>query len=154
MIGVGVLGYGYWGPNLVRNFSEISDARVVKVCDARSERLALVTQRYPSIETTKDYQDLIADPRIDAILIATPVSTHFRFALEALQAGKHVLVEKPITASSDEALRLIDEAERRRCVLMVDHTFVYTGAVRRIQELIAMRPDETGAAAVTVGTPG
>jgi predicted dehydrogenase len=139
MIGVGVLGYGYWGPNLVRNFSEIPDARVVKVCDARSERLALVTQRYPTIETTKDYQDLIADPRIDAILIATPVSTHFRFALEALQAGKHVLVEKPITASSDEAMRLIDEAERRHCVLMVDHTFVYTGAVRRIQELIASK---------------
>jgi predicted dehydrogenase len=139
MIGIGVLGYGYWGPNLVRNFSEIPEARVVKVCDARSERLALVTQRYPSIETTKDYQDLVSDPRIDAILIATPVSTHFQFALDALQAGKHVLVEKPITASSDEAMRLIDEAERRHCVLMVDHTFVYTAAVRRVQELIASK---------------
>jgi predicted dehydrogenase len=106
MIGIGVLGYGYWGPNLVRNFNEVPDARVIKVCDARKDRLALVGQRYPAVETTTDY---------------------------------HVLVEKPITASSEEALRLIDEAERRHCVLMVDHTFVYTGAVRKIQELIASK---------------
>ena len=137
MIGVGVVGYGYWGPNLVRNFNEVPDARVRKVCDLRSDRLALARQRYPTVEATTDYRDLLDDPAIDAIVIATPVSTHGEFALQALQAGKHVLVEKPMTATSDEAVRLIDEAERRRCVLMVDHTFVYTGAVRRIQELIA-----------------
>src|SRR5438477_171338 len=85
--------------------------------------------RRPTTDTTVDYRDLLDDPAVDAVVIATPVSTHGHFALQALQAGKHVLVEKPMTATSDEALRLIDEAERRRCVLMVDHTFVYTGAV-------------------------
>jgi predicted dehydrogenase len=139
MIGVGVIGYGYWGPNLVRNFNEVADVRVLKVCDARTDRLALLGKRYPSIATTTNYRDLIADPKIDAILIATPVSTHFQLAFEALQAGKHVLVEKPLASSSEEALRLIDEADRRHCVLMVDHTFVYTSAVRRIQELIASK---------------
>lgn len=137
MIGIGIVGYGYWGPNLVRNFNELHDARVVKVCDLRSERLALVRDRYPTVKTTTDYRDLLDDPAVDAIVIATPVSTHADFALQALQLGKHVLVEKPMAASSDDAMRLIDEAERQRCVLMVDHTFVYTGAVRRIQELIA-----------------
>ncbi len=111
MIRIGVIGYGYWGPNLVRNFNELSDARVLKVCDARTDRLALVRQRHPTIETTTSYRDLIVDPKIDAILIATPVSTHFQFALEALQAGKHVLVEKPIASSSEEAIRLIAAAE-------------------------------------------
>ena len=137
MIGIGIVGYGYWGPNLVRNFNELGDARVVKVCDLRPDRLNLVRQRYSSIETTTDYRDLLHDPSIDAIVIATPVSTHFDFAIQALREGKNVLVEKPLTTTSEEAMRLIDEAERRRCVLMVDHTFVYTGAVRRIQELIA-----------------
>jgi predicted dehydrogenase len=136
---LGVIGYGYWGPNLVRNFSEIPDARVVKVCDLSRARLAVAAQRYPAIDTCTDYADLVNDSRVDAIVIATPVSTHFDFALQALRAGKHVLVEKPMTATSEQALRLIDEADRRRCVLMVDHTFVYTGAVRRIQELIASK---------------
>jgi len=139
VIGIGVLGYGYWGPNLVRNFNEVPDARVVKVCDLRSDRLAVIRPRYPTVETTNDYHDLLADPRIDAVAIATPVSTHFDFALQALQSGRHVLVEKPMTANSEDAMRLIDEAERRHCVIMVDHTFVYTGAVRRIQELIASK---------------
>jgi predicted dehydrogenase len=109
------------------------------VCDLRPERLAQVRQRYPTIETTATYADLLADPRVDAVAIATPVSTHFDFAFQALRAGKHVLVEKPITTTSEDAMRLIDEAARRHRVLMVDHTFVYTGAVRRIQELIASK---------------
>ena len=139
MIGVGVLGYGYWGPNLVRNFSEVPDASVVSVCDLRADRLALVRQRYPTIETTTSFADVLSNPRVDAVAIATPVSTHFAFAMDALKAGKHVMVEKPMTSTSDEGMRLIDEAARRHCVLMVDHTFVYTGAVRRIQELIASK---------------
>jgi predicted dehydrogenase len=134
-----VLGYGYWGPNLVRNFNEVPDARVIKVCDLRPDRLALIRPRYPTVETTRDYDEMLADPKIDAVAIATPVSTHFEFALKALQSGRHVLIEKPMTASSEDAMRLIDEAERRHCVIMVDHTFVYTGAVRRIQELIASK---------------
>ena len=139
MIGIGVLGYGYWGPNLVRNLSEVPDARVVSVCDVRPERLALVRQRHPTVDTTTTYADLLSNPHIDAVAIATPVSTHFDFAFAALRAGRHVLVEKPMTTTSEEATRLIDEASRRHSVLMVDHTFVYTGAVRRIQELIASK---------------
>ncbi len=137
MIGIGVIGYGYWGPNLVRNFSELPDAKVVAVSDLRSERLALAGRRYPHLDTRRDYRDLLSSPKVDAVAIATPVSTHFDFALAALQAGKHVLVEKPLTTTSDQGLRLIDEAARRNLVLMVDHTFVYTGAVRKMQELVA-----------------
>ena len=136
MVRVGVIGYGYWGPNLVRNFAEGSDTQVVAVADMKSDRLQLAARRYPGIETVSDYRDLLNNPTIDAVAISTPVSTHFPLAMEALQAGKHVLVEKPMTADSDQALRLIDEAARRNLVLMVDHTFVYTGAVRKMRELI------------------
>lgn len=136
MIRIGVIGYGYWGPNLVRNFAEAPDTQVIAVADMKSDRLQLATRRYPGIEAVTDYRDLLNNPDVDAVAISTPVSTHFRLAMEALQAGKHVLVEKPMTASSDEACRLIDEAARRKLVLMVDHTFVYTGAVRKMRELI------------------
>jgi predicted dehydrogenase len=136
MIKIGVIGYGYWGPNLVRNFSEVSGSSVVSVSDLRAERLALAKSRYPSIKTTTDHQELIADPTIDAVVIATPVSTHFNLAMQALAAGKHVLVEKPMTATAEEGARLIDKAQRCKRVLLVDHTFVYMGAVRKIRELI------------------
>jgi predicted dehydrogenase len=136
MIGVGVIGYGYWGPNLVRNFTEASGFRVVSVCDLRAERLALVQARYPGVEVTADYRNLLCDSRIDAIAIATPVSTHYEAAISALRAGKHVLVEKPLAANVDQATALVDEAARRGLVLMVDHTFVYTGAVRKIKEIM------------------
>ncbi|WP_341524667.1 Gfo/Idh/MocA family oxidoreductase [Nostoc sp. UHCC 0302] len=136
-INIGVIGYGYWGPNLVRNFAEIPGAQVTKVSDFKPELLAKVQARYPSIQVTTDCQDIFTDPKINAVVIATPVSTHFDLALAALQAGKHVLVEKPMTASSEQARRLIEEAEKRKLVLMVDHTFVYTGAVRKMHDLIA-----------------
>jgi len=136
VIKVGIIGYGYWGPNLARNFAEVPQAKLVSICDAREERLASVRARYPGIATTTSFRDLIADPQIDTVAIATPVSTHFELAYEALKSGKHVLVEKPLAASTEQALRLIEEAERRRLVLMVDHTFVYTGAVRKMQELV------------------
>ena len=136
MIKLGVIGYGYWGPNLVRNFMEAPGSTVVAVSDLRSERLNQLTARYPTIKTSANTQDLLDDPEIDALAIATPVSTHFEIAMAALRAGKHVLVEKPLAANSDQALRLIDEAAARKRVLMVDHTFVYTGAVRKIRELI------------------
>jgi predicted dehydrogenase len=137
VIGVGVIGYGYWGPNLVRNFFECPATQVIAVADFNPSRLGVVQQRYPALETTNEYRDLLHNPRVEAIAISTPVASHFPLAMEALEAGKHVLLEKPMTASSDQALRLIDEAEKRRLVLMVDHTFVYTGAVRKIRELIA-----------------
>jgi predicted dehydrogenase len=136
-IGVGVIGYGYWGPNLVRNFMETPATQVVSVCDLSEDRLSPLHRRYPAVETTLDYRELLGDPRIDAVAIATPVSSHYALGLAALKAGKHVLVEKPLSASAAEATALVDEADRRGRVLMVDHTFVYTGAVRKIHRLIS-----------------
>jgi predicted dehydrogenase len=135
-IKMGVIGYGYWGPNLVRNFSEVPDSQVVAVSDLRPGSLSKAQLRYPALKVTTDHMELISDPEIDAIAIATPVSSHFDLAMSALKAGKHVLVEKPMTSKAEDALRLIEEADRRRLVLMVDHTFVYTGAVRKIRDLI------------------
>ncbi len=139
MIGIGVIGYGYWGPNLVRNFAEAPGARLVSVCDARAERLVEARRRYPFVQTTERYQELLTEPSVDAVAIATPVSTHFELAVEALRSDRHVLVEKPLASTSEQATELIDEAARRNRVLMVDHTFVYTGAVRKIRELVAQR---------------
>ena len=135
MIGLGVIGYGYWGPNLVRNFAECRGAAVRMVCDQRSERLQQVERRYPGARVTTAPSELINDPSVDAVVIATPVNHHFELAMMALRAGKHVLVEKPMASSSDQAARLIDEAAARRAVLMVDHTFVYTGAVGKMRQL-------------------
>jgi predicted dehydrogenase len=136
MIKIGVIGYGYWGPNLVRNFAEAPNTEVVGVADLNADRLKAVKRRYPSVETYEDHRELLKNSEIEAIAISTPVSTHFPLAMECLRAGKHVLVEKPMTANSDDARRLIDEAEKRRLTLMVDHTFVYTAAVRKLRELI------------------
>jgi predicted dehydrogenase len=136
MVGIGVIGYGYWGPNLVRNFAQTSDARVVAVCDQRSQRRSLVESLYPATKTYGDVGEMLHDPAVDAVAIATPVSTHYTLALQALQAGKHVMVEKPFTATAAQAERLVEEAEKRRRVLMVDHTFVYTGPVRKLKELV------------------
>lgn len=136
MIRIGVIGYGYWGPNLVRNFVETQGAQVACVSDLREDRLALVSRRYPTIQTTQNIHELIEDPAIDAVAIATPVSTHYELALRALQEGKHVLVEKPLASNTDQVQRLMDLAQKRNRVLMVDHTFVYTGAVRKIRELV------------------
>ena len=137
VIKIGVIGYGYWGPNLVRNMFEVPDTSVVAVSDMRWDRLRHVSSRYPSLFVSTDYRNLIDDPDIDAIAIATPVHAHYELALEALQAGKHVFIEKPMTSTSEQALRLIDEADRRNLVVMVDHTFVYTGAVRKIKQVVA-----------------
>jgi predicted dehydrogenase len=134
---VGVIGYGYWGPNLVRNFIECPTTTVVAVADMNPERLLQVQCRYPAIEVTTDYHTLLRNPLIDAVAISTPVSSHYRIAMDALAAGKHVLVEKPMTSNCPDAVALIEEAARRGLVLMVDHTFVYTGAVRKVRELIS-----------------
>ena len=133
---IGVVGYGYWGPNLVRNFAEYPGSEVASIADMRLDRLAPLQRRHPGVIATTDYRDLLKDPLIDAIVICTPISTHFDLALAALQAGKHVLVEKTLTATSQQTERLIEEADRRRLVLMVDHTFVYTGAVQKIKEVV------------------
>lgn len=136
MIGIGIIGYGYWGPNLVRNFFQTKGAKVQTVCDQRLDRLDLIASRYPSVRLCRDAQQLINDPSVDAVCIATPVSSHFDLALAALRAGKHVLVEKPMTSNVTQASILIEEASKRNLVLMVDHTFIYMGAVRRIKEII------------------
>jgi predicted dehydrogenase len=142
MLGVAVVGYGYWGPNLVRNFGEVPDVRLVWVCDLLPERLAGILSRYPAVQTTTRYDEVLADPRVDAVAIATPVSSHFELARRALQAGKHLVIEKPMTATTEQALWLIEEAEQRNLILAVDHTFVYTGAVRKMRELV--QADEVG----------
>ena len=135
MISVGVIGYGYWGPNLVRNFAETAGARVAWVTDVRPERLALVAARYPTVRVSQDYRDMLGDSSVDAVAIATPVSSHFELGMAALAAGKHVLLEKPMASSSEEAIRLIADADSRGLTLMVDHTFVFTPAVQKMREL-------------------
>ena len=136
MINVGIVGYGYWGPNLVRNFAETPGAQVKAVADFDSQKLALVQRRYPGVKTTTRVQDLLDDPWIDAIAIATPVSTHFDLGMQALKAGKHLWLEKPMTESVEKAQRLVDEADKRQRVLIVDHTFIYTDAVRQMESMV------------------
>jgi predicted dehydrogenase len=138
MINVGVVGFGYWGPNLVRNFMSQTSSRVTVVSDLSPARLARVSALYPAVRTTLDFNELLADPLLDAVVVATPVRTHFEIAMAALRAGKHVLVEKPIASNAIQAEQLIEEAERRGLVLMVDHTFVFTGAVRKMHDLVRL----------------
>ena len=136
-IGVGVIGLGYWGPNLVRNIAETEGARLVAVADSNAERLSPVARRYAGVDTTSDGRELLMNPQVDAVVIATPVSTHFPLAMAALDQGKHVFVEKPLASTSVEARRLIDRAAALSRVLMVGHTFVYASPVREIAARIS-----------------
>ncbi len=136
MIGIGVIGAGYWGPKHIRNFSELPETRVAMVADVSEDRLAAIQAQYSSIRTTTNYEDLISSSDVNAVVVATPVSTHARFAREALLAEKDVLVEKPMASSSAEAEELIGLAEANSCVLMVGHTFLYNPAVRVLRELV------------------
>ena len=136
VVRIGVVGYGYWGPNLVRNFAELRGASLAAVADLDSRKLEVVSRRYPVVTTTTRFQDLLEDPSIDAIAIATPVNTHFELGMAALKAGKHLWLEKPMAETSLQARKLIDEADKRNLVLLVDHTFIYTGAVRKMAEII------------------
>jgi len=136
MIGAAVVGYGYWGPNLARNFAEADGWRLAMICDAAEGRRQLAGRRHPTARISAQLDDITASSDVHAVAIATPVHTHFELALACLQAGKHVLVEKPLAATAAQARRLIDEADQRRLVLMVDHTFLYTPAVRKLHELV------------------
>jgi predicted dehydrogenase len=136
MIRIGVIGYGYWGPNLVRNFVELRDAELAAVADLDPAKLAIVKRRFPSVTVTTDLHEVLGDPSIDAVAIATPVGSHFELGMAVLKAGKHLWLEKPMTETSLQAAKLADEAERRQQVLMVDHTFIYTGAIRKIAEMV------------------
>ena len=136
MLRIGVIGYGYWGPNLVRNFHETTGAQVTCVADKNPKRLDLLRSRYPGVKTVRDEQELFASPEVDAVAVSTPVSTHADLTIAALRAGKHVLVEKPMAETSAKCRTMIEEAKRAGRTLMVDHTFPFTGAVRKIRELI------------------
>ena len=134
---LGLIGYGYWGPNLARNFHQLSDAWLVACADADISRLNEAARLYPSIkQTASDARELIENPTLDALVIATPARSHFALAKQALEAGKHVLVEKPLAMSSAEARALIDLAKKQQRVLMVGHTFEYNPAVWKIKDLL------------------
>jgi predicted dehydrogenase len=133
---IAVVGLGYWGPNLVRNLHEVEGAEVAWICDSRPERLEPLTRRYPAVRHTLSYDDVLGDPSVDAVAIATPVSTHFSLAADALRAGKHVFVEKPLAASSREGADLVRLADDRGLVLMPGHTFLYSPPVTMIRDLI------------------
>jgi predicted dehydrogenase len=136
MIRIGVIGYGYWGPNIVRNLLSIDGFHVQTVCDKNPQSLARVSQAYPSVATTLDPQDVLEASNIDAVAIVTPVWSHFELAKAALKNRKHVFVEKPFTHNSQQAEELIELADRQNLKIMVDHTFLFTGAVKKIRELV------------------
>ncbi|MFQ5454224.1 MAG: Gfo/Idh/MocA family protein [Candidatus Zixiibacteriota bacterium] len=134
---IGIIGCGYWGPNLVRNFNALDNVKVVAVADKRKDRLDFITRQFPSISLlTTDAEELLKSSSIDAVIISTPVSTHFSLGMKALENNKHLLMEKPFTATVEQAEQLIELAEQKNLKLMVDHTFIYTGAVQIIKEFI------------------
>lgn len=132
----GLIGYGYWGPNLMRNFTNAQQCEVVKIADARPERRKAVENLYSHVTACESAEDILNDSEIDAVIIATPVFTHYDLAKRALNSGKHVLLEKPMTSKVSEAKELIEIAQRMGKVLMVDHTFLYTGAVQKMKSLV------------------
>lgn len=136
MIRVGVIGYGYWGPRVVRNFQRRGELCLEMICDRRPESLARAQEDYPQARFTTDPYELIRSRDVDAVAVVTPVWTHFDFARAALECGKHVWVEKPFTMNSQQASELVELGEKRHLTVMVDHTFLFTGAVRKIRELI------------------
>jgi predicted dehydrogenase len=136
MIRIGIIGYGYWGPNIVRNFNEVEDAKVAAICDINPSALRRFQKSNSDIMTTCSSQEIIQSPDIDAVAVITPVASHFQIAKAALLNGKHVFVEKPFTAKAEEAQELIELAEKRNLMIMVDHTFLFTGAVKKIKEII------------------
>ncbi len=135
-IGLAVVGAGYWGPNLVRNAQATGDLRLEWLCDLDVERAKAVLGRYSTVRGTASYEEVLADPAVDAVAIATPATTHFDLVRAALEAGQHVLVEKPLTPSRDDGEKLVDLADSAGLVLMLDHTYCYTPSVRRIRELV------------------
>lgn len=136
MLNIGVVGYGYWGPNVARNFHAVGGARLTAISDLSDKRLGLAQSHYPFLKAIKDPLELIRSTDVDAVAIVTPVFAHYEMAKTALLAGKHIFVEKPFTSTSAQARELVDIAARKNLRIMVDHTFLFTGAVRKIKELI------------------
>jgi predicted dehydrogenase len=135
-IKIGVVGCGYWGPNLVRNFRQAPDCHLKVLCDASETRLSHMRRLYPELNTTQKFDDLLNDSELDAVVIATPVRFHYTMAKAALSAGKHVFIEKPMARTEAEAAELVSLAEQQGLVLMVGHTFLFSPAVRRMKEII------------------
>lgn len=133
---VGVIGYGYWGPNLVRSFQDTPGCLVSAICDLEEQRLALAHSRHPHIRPTMDSSEIVGSPDIDLVVVATPISTHFGLTFAALSAGKHALVAKPLASKVEEAEELIALARQQNRMLLTDHTFLYTPAVRKMRELL------------------
>src|SRR5271169_4908721 len=131
MIKIGIIGYGYWGPNIVRNFSSTEGSTVLSICDSDQTALYRARKAHPNIPVTRDWNDILSSPEIDVVAVITPVSTHFELSKKALENGKHVFVEKPFTATAAEAEELIALADKKNLTIMVDHTFLFTGAVRK-----------------------
>ena len=136
MLKLGVVGYGYWGPNVVRNFASQPDCRVVTICDTNPKAVAQALRHHPAVHATSNPDEVMRSSEIDAVAVVTPVSTHYDLAKKALENGKHVFVEKPFTATSAQAEELIELADRKNLQIMVDHTFLFNGAVRKIKELV------------------
>src|ERR1700726_3401865 len=136
VIRVGVIGYGYWGPNIVRNFQGHEKADVVAVCDKSPKSLARLRRAHPEVPVTSDQMEVLTSTQVDVVAVVTPVWTHFELAKLALENGKHVFVEKPFTCTAAQAEQLIELAERKNLKIMVDHTFLFTGAVKRISQLV------------------
>jgi len=136
MLRIGIIGFGYWGPNLLRNFYNLDNCSVITVCDQREERLRIVEKNYPNVQTTTKVEDVLKSGELNAVAIATPVRTHFELAKEFLLNGKHVLVEKPMADSYKKCTELVDTAKKMNKTVMVDHTFLYTGAVSSIKKYI------------------
>lgn len=136
MIKVAVIGVGYWGPNIVRNLSAHPDIDVQYCADLNNDRLKYIKGQYPAISMTKDYKEIMNNTNIDLVAICTPVFAHYEMAKEALMAGKHIFIEKPMTATSAQAEELVNIAEQRNLKIFVDHTFIFTGAVKKIKQLI------------------
>ncbi len=136
MIHMGVIGYGYWGPNIVRNFNSLDEVKVISVCDQKPQRTETLTKIYPDIHICSDSNEVTESADIDIVAVVTPVSSHFALAKKALENGKHVFVEKPFTATVAEAEELINLAEQKNLKIMVDHTFLFTGAVKKIKEIV------------------
>jgi predicted dehydrogenase len=135
-IAVAVVGCGYWGPNLIRNFNALPECKVRYVCDKDEKRLAHMKQLYPSVEPTKDFEKIVGDKEVDAVVVATPVHLHYELAKKSLEAGKHTFVEKPMTQTSAQANELVQIAAKKKLTLMVGHTFIYSAPVRRIKEIV------------------
>lgn len=136
VLNIAVVGYGYWGPNIVRNFNAINGINSILVCDIRSDACNIAKRNFPNVEVSTDINTVISSPDIDAVAIVTPVFTHFELAKKALENDKHIFVEKPFTSNAAQAEELIELAEKKNLKIMVDHTFLFTGAVRKIRELI------------------